>query len=191
LRWLLLFLLAGCGFEKTTAPDLATVTSTDLATVSGLRVFTTSGMFAGNMSDIPGVLSADRHCTVTANLASLGGTWRAWVSDSNVNAPNRVLGKGPWLRLDGKVAFAGRPNDEPSEPLNLDERGTQLEPHARVWTGTESGFTGAQIENCVDWTSVDPVLGGAYGDADSRLGGWTHQESQACNTFAHLYCFEQ
>jgi hypothetical protein len=193
LRLVLLLWLAGCGFEKTTNPDLAMMTTgVDLAGVpSGLRVFTTRASFGGNMGAVPGALGADLHCNTAANGAGIGGTWRAWLSMGNLNAPNRVLGKGPWYRLDGKKAFDNRPTDEPLEPLNLDERVQLLPGHSRVWTGTESGFSGEAIANCLDWSSINTADVGAYGDADSKLGGWTHFDQQPCTDTAHLYCFEQ
>jgi hypothetical protein len=176
--WWLLLLVAGCGFEKKAQPP-------DLG--GAQRVFVTSAQFPGFIDNLAGgVTGADLKCAQAAG----GGTWRAWLSDDSIDAIDRVLGSGPWLRMDGQVAFARRPNELPMVKLNLDEHAVDVGPNARVWTGTGSNGRLLAGQDCLSWSSVSGMDGGEYGEADVVLGGWTDFQSQACNTSAHLYCFE-
>ncbi|MDD5606391.1 MAG: hypothetical protein PHN37_00800 [Candidatus Pacebacteria bacterium] len=51
------------------------------------RVFVTSNNYRGNLGGLSG---ADNICNQLANTAGLGGTWRAWVSTSTVDAKDRI-----------------------------------------------------------------------------------------------------
>ena len=197
--WLLLW-VAGCGFAKEGAPDLAAdlssspssdlSSSLDLASSpAALHVFVTSMQVTGLVGGANGggLLEADFVCIQVAG----GGSWRAWLSDTQTNAIDRVLGSGPWLRMDGQVAFTGRHDQPPLVPLHLDEQGHDVGANVMVWTGTASDGTGVAGANCSDWNSSGALGNPAvYGRADG-LSEWSQFDSLSCDHLAHLYCFEQ
>ena len=199
MRWLLL--VGGCGFTVVKSPPDAALALAvaDLAVAAdegapldqfstGKRVFTTRATLAGGFG---GVLAADTFCTTTASNASLGGTWRAWVSDTQNDAIDRVLGSGPWYRLDGARAFIDHSalSSWPSVRMELDEHGNALAIHEPVWTGTLPGGRVAP-ETCSNWILGTGFTGRA-GETDTTDDTWTSYNTPACNSGAHLYCFEQ
>ncbi|MFL5321038.1 MAG: hypothetical protein ACJ790_15370, partial [Myxococcaceae bacterium] len=75
-------LASGCGGSKT-KPDL-----------SGLkRVFVTSVQYPATFG---GLAKADEACMLAVSAAGLGGNWKAWLSDSNTDAIDRISDVGPW-----------------------------------------------------------------------------------------------
>jgi hypothetical protein len=200
MRWLLVA-CCGCGFTAVkalpdaAAPDLAAgdlAAAFDLAapldqSSTGKRVFTTRATVDGNLG---GVLLADTLCTTTAQRAGLGGAWRAWLSDSQNAAIDRVVGTGPWYRLDGARAFVDHSAlaSWPQVRMELDEHGVALPIHEPVWTGTQPGGSAAS-ETCLDWTSIG--ADGRAGETDTTDDTWTFYDARPCSVGAHLYCFEQ
>src|SRR3990167_4820916 len=65
------------------------------------RVFITNESYNGNLG---GLIGADEICTRSAHLAGLGGKWKAWLSDSQVSASERLHhSKIPYRLLNGKL----------------------------------------------------------------------------------------
>jgi hypothetical protein len=187
--------LSGADFSLPPGLDLAGV---DLAQPAGghKRVFTTSTVVPANFNGTGGLLAADLVCNTAAG--SLGGTWRAWLSDSSTNAIDRILSDGPWYRIDGPMAFANHAalGVGPSVPLTITETlGTANDIYS-VWTGTDFDGTGwidtmLGTGNCDEWTSGnDPNRYGRIGDSTHTDPGWTSQEDTPCVGVGHLYCFE-
>jgi hypothetical protein len=204
-RWLIL-LAAGCGFGKQVnvegmdlaslldlaGADLAQPPDLSMPMVGGKSlVFTTRGSWAGGLNGTPGLLAADSLCQVSAISAGFGNrTFRAWLSDNNTAAIDRVLGPGPWARRDGPTAFDARPDQLPKVPLNTDENGLLLPTQSYVWTGTLSGGQASGGQNCSGWGTGDAAQRALVGNADEKLQGWTDWTQQGCDQPAHLYCFE-
>src|SRR5688500_10181736 len=46
---------------------------------------------------------ADQRCQLYAENNDLGGSWRAWLSTSQVDAIDRIDDVGPWYRIDGET----------------------------------------------------------------------------------------
>jgi hypothetical protein len=199
--------LAGCGFSEVHgavdllgAPDLAgaDLAGADLAGVSSggqARVFVSSTLTSGNL--MGGLLGADLFCNTRAT--KLGGTWRAWMSDSNTSAIDRVLGDGPWFRTDGVLAFADRAAlaGLPRVPLSVDEAGLAADgSYADVWTATYVGGTGftdpQQLGggNCSDWTDNESSHFGRTGDMTLTDETWTNEQDSNCSLQGRVYCFE-
>lgn len=73
----------------------------------GHRIFITSGNWTGTFGSLA---QADLHCQDFADQASLGGTWKALISDSTENAADRLSITGPIRNLMGQPVgrHAGR-----------------------------------------------------------------------------------
>ncbi len=158
-------------------------------TTSGAkRVFVTSAAYAGTA--IVGI------CQTVAESATLGGTWTEWLSFGSVatprNAIDAVHGTGPWLLLDGTVAFANHAQlaTSPTVPLTMTEHmQTLAATDDEVWTGTLTGGTHSSVD-CNDWSATN--YNGSLGRA-SLPASWTaaNGTEYQCQSTAHVYCFEQ
>lgn len=200
---------AGEGTDGGPGADGGPMTDAGPPAPTGQRIFVTSGTYTGRIErsgTAAGLASADAICDLLATAASLGGTWKAWLSTDSENALDRVMGPGPYVNMNGATVFPNRASLEvgmPMAPLALDENGSVVQddvamPGAAVWTGSTN--TGSAIMNahCVNWTSA---AGGLFGDegqigiADAAMPmdsrEWSSSRTYDCNQTAHLYCFEQ
>jgi hypothetical protein len=173
------------------------------------RVFVTSQLYQGNLGGLAG---ADAKCQGLADGAGLGGTYKAWLSDSTVSAADRLTHVGaPYVLADGLTVVA---NDwtnlvsanegyflqhaiDRTETMAFTPIGSACATLAPVWTSTQPDGTLEEADHtCEDWTSSEVrdgftcgnALGGpgAYGSWSSICGaGW------GCHFTAALYCFEQ
>jgi len=177
----------------------------------GKRVFVTSLRYSANLraegGQATGRASADAICQTLADAASLGGTFRAWLSTSDLDAIDHITGTGPWYRLDGAVAFPNHASlgTTPQVPISIDEKLGHPDPFYESWTGTGVGghlaATSLSSPTCLDWTSTvdsDSIKGvlGVFGEGSGELDGtgpqWTNYGAGFCTPFArHLYCFEE
>ncbi len=171
----------------------------------GPRVFVSSLRYSADLrtagGQATGLASADYICQNLADAAEIGGNWKAWISTSTVNAIDRIVGNGPWYRMDGAVAFPNRARlgTTPVVPISIDEMGGTPDPFYEAWTGTALGGFKAplgsrQSVTCWDWTStVDSTsVGGVVGDIDANGSTWTNLATGYCSPFhRRLYCFEQ
>lgn len=170
------------------------------------RVFVTEEQVSGIFgNDIPGgnnLEEANDLCTASATKAGLTGAWKAWLSTSNIDAIDNVLGAGPWHDTRGNVVFpdraslltgpaAGGIRFTAAGELLSDVTGVTF---SKVWTGTgvdgrEKPPTGSRT--CYDWYGE----GTGYGlDGNPYASGpeWTDSAGVPCTTpYHHLYCFEQ
>ena len=141
-----------------------------------------------------GIAAADAICQARASAGSLANPsqFKAWISDSAVDAKDRFLVDGPRVRPDGvKVAdsFADLLDGSLDASINVTELGTYIGNYA-VWTATSTnGFL--TDGTCSDWTSAsggDTARAGAAYAADTA---WTLIHTPPCNFAAtHLYCIE-
>lgn len=166
------------------------------ATSSIKRVFVTLGNWNG--ASLGGLAGADAKCLIEANASNLGGTWRAWLSDSTTNAIDRINDVGPWYLVDGvTVVFANKAAISSSNPQVVIRNRDGTLPGGRVITATASSglkkpgsFQGGY---CTDWTAS---TGGSffYGEPTLITNGWWTNSSwmDTCGNFGYaLYCFEQ
>jgi hypothetical protein len=127
---------------------------------------------------------------LAATAASLGGTWKAWLSTGTVNAIDRIADVGPWYRIDGAKVFNNKASIVTSEPvveINVDEHGAMQVTNA--WTGTLN--TGvADTFRCNEWTDDAPV-NGYEGTVGFGVQFWSGGSSNPCALTNALYCFEQ
>lgn len=178
---------------------------------AGKRVFVSSLRYPANLQaaggESTGMASADALCQQLADAASLGGTYRAWLSTSSEDAIDHVQGTGPWYRMDGAMVFPNHASlgTTPMVPISIDEMGGMPDPYYESWTGTGTGGrlkvdNGLTSTTCEDWTSTidsDTIKGwlGIFGQQNTTLGAgpeWTNYADGFCSPFSrHLYCFEQ
>src|SRR5262245_49020097 len=69
----------------------------------------TLGQIRDSTDTRPAVDVADGDCTDEASSMGVGGSWKAWLSSSQVDAITRISDVGPWYRLDQEtLLFASR-----------------------------------------------------------------------------------
>ena len=190
-------------------PTCATDTPDDLGgePVPGdRRVFVTSTHYKG---DLGGLSGADAQCQVRANAANLGGTWKAWLSDSLTDAKDRLVHPmGALVRIDGTVIASNWDalvNGWPAAAPEITEYGL-LKSYVNAgsvpgcswaggyffhpWTATDNqgGLSGMTCDN---WTSSSASATGWVGLGGYSLSQWTDWCNFPCNMSQPLYCFEQ
>lgn len=163
-------------------------------------VFVTRTTYSG---DLGGLTGADGLCAAAASAASLGGTWRAWLSTTvgtPVNAFDRIQGDGPWYLVGTDTAgrrikaFTNKASlrAAPLVPIDRTELGVQLSGGRFVWTGTEptgnASSQGSYDNSCANWTDA---RFGNQGDVGDLYAQWTNQRGMTCDSTASLYCFQQ
>lgn len=143
-------------------------------------VFVTRAEYNANMGSLA---AADLRCESSAHAAGLTGTYRAWLSDANTDAKDRIEGQGPWLeRGTDAVMFPTRASltGFPDGPLARDEYGDEAPD--RWWTGTLAN--GLRDEDtCESWTSTAELRGGMTGSRSGpgRPGKeWTEDSVFSC-----------
>jgi hypothetical protein len=160
------------------------------------RVFLSSTeMLSGAL----GILAtSDGRCQALADGRAMGGTWRAWLSDSNTSPSMRFTRPTvPYRLVDGTMvanSFSGLVSGSLMHAIDMFETGVTLLPGAQVevWTGTTPTGTNAAA-TCGNWTnSSTGQPNGSVGISDRANAGWTQAYQQFCDrTHVHLYCFEQ
>ena len=154
------------------------------------RVFVTSTLHKGNLGGLAG---GDSVCAARANAAGLGGSWRAWLSTSAVNAKDRIS-DGVYVRIDGLPIASSKADlldGTIVNPIRLDENGNIVLFAFFAWTGTKADGT-AELTTCNNWTSSVVGEQGATGHTNQTLSGWTaHNPIIVCSIGEYLYCFEQ
>ena len=158
------------------------------------RVFVSSSFVSAVLGANP-EMAADARCQSFATAASLGGTWRAWLSGSTSSPSTRFTRSAvPYVKLDGTIVandWADLTDGSLRAAINIDELGApQLAYEA--WTGTTSSGT-LQSAACANWSSAAFAARpfAAVGSA-STGGSWTNVFLQTCErTNVRLLCFEQ
>ncbi len=169
----------------TTADAMRTIDATTLPP-NAKRVFVTRTTYTGVLG---GLNAADAHCQNAATAVSLGGDWKAWLSNFENPAIDRITGTGPWYNLEDELVFANRAALATSPLIGIDiqENGEQLVIGDRVWTGTRAGGA-IHSDTCNGWFSSGQ---GVFGLTAATDGRWTESDSMGCSSNqARLYCFE-
>jgi hypothetical protein len=159
------------------------------------RVFVTSS--SPGTTGAFGLANADSFCQSAATSTQLGGTWKAWLSNSSNAAASRLVhATVPYRLLDGSTIAANWTalvSGSITHAINITEAGVAIPGGTvlEVWTGTTTTGTYSSA-TCNGWTD-----GSASGTADVGVTsdtdfGWTDKYLQYCNrTNLRLYCFEQ
>jgi hypothetical protein len=178
----------------TPGPLTGTVVPLATPTLAVKRVFLTSGTYQGNLG---GLVGADAKCQVSAEKVSLGGIWKAWLSDDKIAVNTRLSQANVYYqRLDGiGVALGWNDLIDGSllNPINVTENKTVVNT-GWAWTGSTAY---GQImppttlgTNCANWTSTTSGTGstGAFSRIDQ---GWSEEGAFGCYIAKPLYCVEQ
>jgi hypothetical protein len=163
------------------------------------RVFATRAKFLGTFG---GIAMGDQICNDAAQAAGIAGAWKAWLSDPQNNAIDRIADVGPWYLMDRMtLVFTGKTalGQAPLVGIDMDEYGAMIAQGnpflvESAWTGTLQGGHKANTggyDDCNGWNraSVDGISGSLMDPST-----WTDTGSRAhdCSTDnQHLYCFEQ
>ena len=155
------------------------------------RAFVTSSTLSGSLGGLAG---ADALCESAAHAAHLGGTWKAWLSTSSIDAADRVT-EAEIRLVDGTsivaFGFGDLLDGFIGENIFLDEFG--VETGGKAWTGTNNDGT-AGPANCGDWstTSGNGNAGSVDGPVDASMD-WSSiaGEVEDCSSMHRLYCFEE
>ena len=124
----------------------------------GKTIFITSQTFNGNLGGLEG---ADAKCQELADAADLDGTFKAWLSDSETDARDRLThATVPYRLVDGTTVaddFTDLTDGSLDAPINRTENGTAV--GDRPWTGTD--FAGEACFQATGGTCVlmDPTDG--------------------------------
>jgi hypothetical protein len=157
------------------------------------RVFVSTQMFTGNLGGISG---ADHTCQSLANAAQLGGSWKAWVSDSTSSPSTRFAQAAVGYRLLNGTLLAtgwtGLVSGALLHGIDLTEQHSTAA-NSEVWTGTlESGIAiGSNV--CSGFTSsANAATHAVIGNTSRTDIGWSNATAQSCDhNNLRIYCVEQ
>lgn len=155
--------------------------------------FLTSIEYTGKLEGLEG---ADARCNELAGVASLEGTFAAWVSDSFEDARTRV-GNGPWFLVTGELvacSLADLTDGSIETAIEVNENGDAMD-STLVWTGTDTdgtGYIGPGYSYCGDWTSDEYVADALLGHTPEITGGgFTGWQTGFCEHDYPIYCFQK
>lgn len=171
---------------------LAEPTVSEPVNPSARRVFITSTSYNGNLGGLAG---ADAKCQARANAVNLGGTWKAWLSDSTGSPSTRFTKENlPYKNLNGEI-IANSWSDLTDGSIQKSIAWTELKTvHAGwVWTNTNVSGISNSFDNCSNWTVATSPYTGWIGSGNFIPPGskWTIDAKLDCLNQARLYCFEQ
>lgn len=157
-------------------------------------IFATSSSHTGNLGGLSG---ADAICALRAATGSarstLGGTWKALVSTTAVNAKDHIS-LTPSFQIkntSGQILVNAASDIWGASLLNavgFNENGGTSGAPFQIWTGTQdSGFT--DDYTCLDWTSASDSEEGGRGASDVTIGTWIERVGTApCDNDYPIYC---
>lgn len=173
------------------------------------RVFLSSSTYSGALGGLTG---ANTLCQNIAIAKGLGGTWKAWLSDS-VNYPAITFSQStvPYQLISGEQiaknwadlidGTIGVPiwSDESGKVISAASGGSCSSDGPKVWSNTTvtgTRFTTTTTSTCLDWqTSSNSIAYKALtGNASKSGATWTNNcVTDKCDATVpgHLYCFEQ
>jgi hypothetical protein len=192
----------------------------DLPPFCRKRVFVTSLAFSADLitealtrglgSFSRGLDAGDALCQWRATEAGLSGTFKAWLSDSLIDARDRLTAPGgPWYWVDGTTLVANNiegfladpaanactggegGSDCLLNPIAATEQGTEP-PTNFVWTGTsDDGRAPNDSVHCQGWSTISSPEIGITGQRDQQDKRWTDSQVDDCAGANHLYCFQE
>jgi hypothetical protein len=158
------------------------------------RVFLSSTLHDGNLGGLSG---ADAKCQGLATSAGLPGTYKAWLSDSTSSPSSRfVPSTGPYRLVNGTTIAANWTDLTDGTllaPISVTETGGGIGPTRVPWTHTKIDGSPGGLHNvhCSNWSTNAAAVQGDVGRAVNSDSLWTDYSVFFCDTFRHLYCFQQ
>lgn len=180
----------------TTPSQSPSPTPTPTPPAASYKIFVTSNTYNGNLGGLTG---ADTKCQESAQVAGLGGIWKAWISDSTTSAASRLNhAEDPYQLVNGTVVasnWADLTDSSLAIPINITENGTYVPSSNFPWTWTNTLANGEKASsipanNCQNWNStLDTAYIGytAFSDYIWTYGG----VNNLCSNSLRLYCFQQ
>lgn len=180
---LALGVLTGCVIEEEPEPEPQS---------SGKRMFASAQLVTG---DLGGLAGADSACASWAHAANLGGTWKAFLSTSTVNAPSRIAEVGPWYNVTRQYKVFNNKSGLTVGAINSIRTEYNALATGSAWTGTRANGT-ADVVTCGDWTTAATSYYGSAGNPSGKLdqgAAWMSKggNAPACTETLRVYCFEQ
>jgi hypothetical protein len=178
-----------CAQDLECAPDHFCA---DGSCLLGKRAFVSSSVQNGNLG---GLVGADALCQNLAATAGLSGQFRAYMSDSTINAAARLTQAAiPYRLVTGTIVadnWADLTDGSLDTNLSLTEQGNTVSNNVFTWTGTNENGTLSTLStnNCLDWQSADNANSGVSGFITNAA--WAAFGVGACNGQRRLYCLQQ
>ena len=191
------------------SPDAAIIDASGdggvvMAPPGSKRVFVTAGTYSANLQLVGrltadagtnGPQGADNLCAKEAQIAGIGGTWKAWINDSSFGSGALRVGvHGPWARMDGALVFAGKTvYGNPVVPINITSLGTAVlstSSYSVFSALADDGTAKGGSVDCYQWTSSSSGHDVSYGNC-TKTSNWSSTGTAYCSTLGRLYCFEQ
>lgn len=144
-----------------------------------------------------GLAGADRFCQSDAEEAGLTGIWKAFMSDSEHDAKDRIDDNW-WVSCNNETKIAGSLSDlldgELDHGVTMDLSGRVL-PSQKVFTGSTSAGvrTGGTFKNyCGNWGSQgpSPFSGAELGISGATNSTWAQSTFLPCTESRRIYCVE-
>jgi hypothetical protein len=184
--------VAGLANGTLTCSNACIYDTSDCSGDPALRVFITSSGFA---ADFGGALGGDAACQSVADDAGLGGTFRAWLSDSTTTPLARFTHAGPYALVNGTVVaddWDDLVDGSIHAAIGIDELGQAIVPDATtVATATSADGTLQPFNgNCQDWSTTSGGQIAGVGNEENMFT-WSDSGATGCNVMFSLYCFEQ
>ncbi len=136
-----------------------------------------------------GIETADADCTKAAADRELGGSWRAWLSSSRIDAFDRIDDAAPWYRVDRETLLFASKQELTEGPRATIEATPDSEP-MMFWSGTRLDGT-RSTDNCSDWTVYNRPASATVGRVDVEGEGWVMNAPLLCSNYLALLCIEQ
>ncbi len=148
-------------------------------------------------ADAGGNVGVEAGDAICRSRAAAGGlrfpdSFKAWISTSAENAPDRLNFNGPWVRLDGVVIAQSKADlldGEVFGPVGQTEVGAYVGNYSVLTGTTSSGVWGT--EDCDGWTSAlatDHTTTGRSNDVVRWTDPGYHSQ---CDQLSRLYCFSE
>ncbi|GEM_PF-6704191 len=162
------------------------------------RVFITSTFYDGNLGDLSG---ADAKCQSRADVAEIGGSWKAWLSNSSFSVSERFIKQSiPYTLLDGTIIandWQDLTDGTINSPINITEfgsliSGTPYGPRVRTNTLANGEKNAFATSFCNNWTSNSWWERENVGFFNTTYpNAWSYGANYYCGATLPLYCFEQ
>ena len=157
------------------------------------RVFASSAEYQGFA--LGGLYGADQRCRMLAAISMLPNflTYRAWLSDSNTAAADRLVhSRGRYILVNGLVVaqdWDALLSGTLENPINVTEASEVA--GGGAWTGTfPNGQPAFGASFCEDWDGEDDLQLGGSGVCSQTDAFWSFFEQYDCGSELSLYCFE-
>lgn len=156
------------------------------------RVFASSQQVTG---DLGGLAGADAQCASWAAAASLGGSWKAYLSAEDTDAIDRIAEAGPWYNVNRQTKVFNNKTGFTVGAIAAIRTEYDGNASGDAWTGTTAAGE-ADAVHCEGWTNGSGTAYASVGTPSATLSSgaaWMAKggNAPACGGARRVYCFEQ